>query len=102
MDLLLNFQQGRIQGEASDRVGPSIVSGRYNVSACECWWIKTYISAHHVTYRGFREGKGIWGTWEIATAWRGGFHIWPLGEEPEEALAQIEEEKLLELVRARR
>jgi hypothetical protein len=40
-----------------------------------------------VTFRGFREGKGIWGTWEIGSAWKGGFHIWPLGDEPEEELA---------------
>ena len=28
-------------------------------------------------YRGFREGKGIWGTWEITIRDHGGFHIWP-------------------------
>lgn len=32
------------------------------------------------TYRGFREGKGIWGLWELPNE-SGGFHIWPLGEE---------------------
>jgi len=30
-----------------------------------------------VFYRGFREGKGIWGTWEITPFDHGGFHIWP-------------------------
>jgi hypothetical protein len=30
-----------------------------------------------VFYRGFREGKGIWGTWEITIQYHGGFHIWP-------------------------
>ena len=25
------------------------------------YWTKTYISAREVFYRGFREGKGIWG-----------------------------------------
>ncbi len=86
MDLLLNFANGKITGEGSDRVGPSIVAGRYDQTSNECWWIKTYISAHHVTFRGYREGKGIWGTWEIGSAWKGGFHIWPLGDEPEEEL----------------
>ena len=32
---------------------------------------------HDVAYRGFREGKGIWGTWEINTLAHGGFQIWP-------------------------
>ena len=36
-----------------------------------------YIGAHTVFYRGFREGKGIWGTWEIEILSHGGFHIWP-------------------------
>jgi len=45
---------------------------RWNVG-----WTKTYIGAHDVFYRGFREGKGIWGTWEITVHARGGFHIWP-------------------------
>ena len=45
----------------------------------ECHWTKTYLGSHEVFYRGFREGKGIWGTWEIGGGlWgRGGFHIWP-------------------------
>ena len=30
-----------------------------------------------VFYCGFRESKGIWGTWEILSDIRGGFHIWP-------------------------
>ena len=38
---------------------------------------QTYPGRHSVSYRGFREGKGIWGTWELG-AYRGGFHIWPL------------------------
>ena len=44
-------------------------------------------------YRGFREGKGIWGTWEITIQYHGGFHIWPLGEEEgERAYEEAEEE----------
>ncbi len=56
--------------------------------------------AHDVFYRGFREDKGIWGTWEITHFARGGFHIWPQhageggqeassaeGEEPVDAIA---------------
>jgi hypothetical protein len=56
-----------------------------------------------VFYRGFREGKGIWGTWEIKIWLHGGFHIWPrqagegearaettAAEEPVDAIAKEE------------
>jgi hypothetical protein len=47
-----------------------------------------------VAYRGFREGKGIWGTWEITVLNRGGFHIWPKrageGEAETESNEQME------------
>jgi hypothetical protein len=46
-----------------------------------------------VFYRGFREGKGIWGTWEIKLRNHGGFHIWPKrvgeGETQAEAVEQV-------------
>lgn len=47
-----------------------------------------------VFYRGFREGKGIWGTWEITNFAHGGFHIWPLlaGEGGQEASSAEAEE----------
>jgi hypothetical protein len=47
-----------------------------------------------VFYRGFREGKGIWGTWEIAILSRGGFHIWPrqAGEGDERTETAVTEE----------
>ena len=56
-------------------------------------WTKTYIGAHDVFYRGFREGKGIWGTWEILWDARGGFHIWPrsFAAANEEAVSAEEE-----------
>jgi hypothetical protein len=45
----------------------------------ECHWTKTYVAKHDVFYRGFREGKGIYGKWEIKTKSHGGFNIWPVG-----------------------
>ncbi len=77
MDLQLTFANGQMTGEGQDDVGPFIIRGRYDAASRECYWTKTYIGGHDVFYRGFREGKGIWGTWEIAQRWRGGFHIWP-------------------------
>jgi len=65
MDLGLDFANGRVSGEGNDDVGAFVISGRFDSAKGECDWTKTYIGAHDVFYRGFREGKGIWGTWEI-------------------------------------
>ncbi len=45
--------------------------------ARECHWTKTYVGAHDVFYKGFREGKGIWGTWEIQEVSRADFSSGP-------------------------
>jgi hypothetical protein len=77
MDLNLAFASGKVTGDGNDDVGRFVVKGRYDPGARECWWTKTYVGTHDVLYRGFREGKGIWGTWEIMPFTHGGFHIWP-------------------------
>ena len=77
MDLNLHFAQGKVEGDGSDDIGRFLVRGRFDTTNRECHWTKTYLGAHDVFYRGFREGKGIWGTWEIGTFSHGGFHIWP-------------------------
>jgi hypothetical protein len=74
MDLGLTFASGRISGEGNDDVGPFIIAGRFDSADKECHWTKTYVGAHDVFYRGFRESNGIWGTWEILSDARGGFH----------------------------
>lgn len=79
MDLALHFANGSLRGSGSDGVGRFVVSGAYDEAAGECTWVKTYPGSHDVAYRGFAEGKGIWGTWEISAHCRGGFHIWPRG-----------------------
>ncbi len=83
MDLQLTFACGAISGEGSDDIGRFVIQGRYDAPNRECHWTKTYVGGHGVFYRGFREGKGIWGLWEIGLQARGGFHIWPraLGED---------------------
>jgi hypothetical protein len=90
-DLSLTFANGRITGEGNDSIGPFVIAGRYDAVGKECHWTKTYVAAHDVFYKGFREGKGIWGTWEIRATWCGGFHIWPLGSEGGENEAELEE-----------
>jgi hypothetical protein len=93
MDLGLDFANGRVSGEGNDVVGAFVISGRFDSAKGECDWTKTYIGAHDVFYRGFREGKGIWGTWEILRDARGGFHIWPrsFAAANEEAVSAEEE-----------
>jgi hypothetical protein len=79
MDLILEFRDGVISGEGADGIGFFGIDGRYYPKEGECSWIKTYFGRHSVEYVGFRETKGIWGTWRIGDT-QGGFHIWPIGE----------------------
>ncbi len=94
MDLHLSFANAVVTGTGKDDVGPFVVNGRYDAKSCECYWTKTYPGSHDVFYRGFREGKGIWGTWEIGVYGHGGFIIWPRsaceGEEVTEYAEQPE------------
>jgi hypothetical protein len=84
MELRLNFRAGTLTGEGRDWVGPFLVRGRYNVADGRCHWQKRYLAKHDVFYKGYNEGKGIWGVWEMTTyvhpdIGSGGFHIWPEG-----------------------
>ena len=78
MDLSLSFANGLITGGGNDDIGAFVISGRYDAKSKECHWTKTYVGAHDVFYQGVREGRGIWGTWEISQTYHGGFRIWPL------------------------
>jgi hypothetical protein len=90
MELDLEFAKGGISGGGIDDVGRFLIRGRYDAGTCECHWTKTYIGSHDVFYRGFREGKGIWGRWEIGINFHGGFHIWPRGAEAGEEHSEAE------------
>ena len=84
MELRLHFHDGQIIGTGRDRVGEFTFNGNYNLADGTCRWNKHYIGRHNVDYKGYNEGKGIWGVWQMApelapTANRGGFHIWPEG-----------------------
>src|SRR5438270_625711 len=78
MELLLTFLDGALTGTGRDVVGSFEVHGTYQLGDGHCHWTKHYVGKHEVAYKGFNEGKGIWGVWEIR-GWdlRGGFHIWP-------------------------
>lgn len=91
MDLSIAFANGRITGEGNDDIGAFVLAGSYDAKTRECYWTKSYVGAHDVFYKGFREGKGIWGTWEIGNGPRGGFHIWPLGSGEDDGETESEE-----------
>jgi hypothetical protein len=84
MELRLTFRHGAMTGEGRDWVGRFTIKGQYDLADGKCYWTKKYVGKHDVFYKGFNEGKGIWGIWEIPTVaaqlgnyGRGGFHIWP-------------------------
>jgi hypothetical protein len=93
MDLHLSFERGVMSGDGNDDVGRFLIKGKYDPATRECHWTKSYVGAHDVFYRGFREGKGIWGTWEIQIQHHGGFHIWPRGVSVGDEEASSEEEQ---------
>ena len=76
MDLGLVFVDSTISGDGSDDIGRFFVTGHFDETNGECSWTKTYIGGHDVFYGGFREGKGIWGLWELPNE-SGGLHIRP-------------------------
>lgn len=89
MDLRLTFRGGIIKGEGRDWVGEFLFQGKYDLESGRCWWTKSYIGKHSIYYKGYNEGKGIWGIWEWDAPWRGGFHIWPIamGDPTQQKLA---------------
>jgi hypothetical protein len=91
MDLHLEFSAGSVSGDGNDDIGRFLIRGKYDAATRECHWTKTYPGSHDVYYRGFREGKGIWGTWEIGIRYHGGFHIWPKGEQESETTSEASE-----------
>ena len=96
MELELEFCESIMRGEGRDWVGEFLVRGRYDTDDGQCWWHKRYLGSHDIYYRGYNEGKGIWGNWQMSEAdgglmcLSGGFHIWPEGmaDASEVALAE--------------
>lgn len=77
MDIRFTFEHGRVSASGGDPIGEFVLEGSYSEETRECVWTKTYPGRHTVAYRGFREGRGIWGTWKVGGA-AGGFQVWPL------------------------
>jgi hypothetical protein len=82
MRLILSFAEGRINGGGTDIVGRFAFDGTYDLKTGRCLMTKQYEGAHRVGYDGVNQGDGlwIWGLWHQRYT-RGGFHLWPEGEE---------------------
>jgi hypothetical protein len=77
MHLYLSFEQGHVQGEGTDYVGPWVIRGQYDLIGGHVGWTKQYVGRHRVDYRGSITPQGIEGGWQIR-GWNNGlFHIWP-------------------------
>ena len=91
MTLHLTFAEGLIDGEGTDGVGNFSLRGTYNKDTGEVVMHKGYIGQHDVLYKGYNEGKGIWGTWNIRELLTGGYHIWPK-DMPDPTMPRLEKE----------
>ena len=94
MEMILSFANGSMVGSGRDWVGAFNIDGAYQLNDGLCVFVKQYVGKHTVGYRGFNEGKGIWGTWELTDGghkFTGGFHIWPDGM-PDPTVPVLEEE----------
>ena len=85
-DVHLRFAGGKVTGFGQDSVGEFAMQGRYDLDTGTVVIHKHYVGSHTVTYEGRNEndGKWVWGVWtlrEMSGTERGGFHLWPKGEE---------------------
>jgi hypothetical protein len=84
----LRFENGEIEGEGRDVVGPFDFTGSYDTQTGEVVMMKRYVGKHIVFYRGQPDGEGcIAGTWSIGNVLKGPFLIRPVvgrprGDEP--------------------
>jgi hypothetical protein len=79
----LTFTNHRITGQGADVVGDFLMTGKYDLRTGGVVLHKRYLDAHDVLYEGRNENDGLWlwGLWSIRSFDRGGFHIWPAGED---------------------
>jgi hypothetical protein len=82
MRLSLAFSGGKVSGFGTDIIGRFTFEGTYDLETGRCLMTKQYEGAHSVQYDGVNEADGmwLWGVWRMQIG-RGGFHLWPEGEE---------------------
>lgn len=79
--LELRFDEGFVEGEGDDCVGPFTFSGTYSEWG-EVHLVKQYVGKHRVDYRGRVGGEGaILGNWTIGAFWSGPFALMPVVED---------------------
>jgi hypothetical protein len=77
--LFLRFNDGQIDGEGDDCIGPFTFSGSYGDG--EVRMVKQYIGRHSVLYEGRVDGEGaVIGRWFIEPFWSGPFVLAPIVE----------------------
>ena len=76
-DLELTFADGVVRGAGWDAEGEFVIKGSYDEASGEVRWTRKYADRASVRCRGFRDGRGIWGTCQGGVG-VGGFHVWPL------------------------
>ena len=99
MSLSLQFVEGRVAGSGRDIIGRFDFSGIYDLKSGRVIMTKQYEGRHRVQYDGANQGDGmwLWGVWNIRSA-RGGFHLWPEGED-DPTQRRLEAEKELPKLR---
>jgi len=82
MSLSLAFAEGRVRGQGRDVIGEFDFAGSYELETGRTRMVKHYARGHWVEYDGANQGDGLWlwGLWTVETE-RGGFHLWPEGED---------------------
>jgi hypothetical protein len=82
MSLSLAFADGRVCGSGRDMVGRFDFAGTYELESGRVKMVKQYEQAHRVAYDGANQNDGLWlwGVWKVGMD-RGGFHLWPEGED---------------------
>lgn len=78
--LMLRFEDGRIDGEGLDIIGPFTFTGEYDAQGT-VRMVKQYHGrrTHQVLYNGSYDGEGtIFGQWHIPPGWTGSFALSPV------------------------
>ena len=84
MELWLEFSEGGLTGFGCDPAGDFEIIGSYCTDSGHMNFIKQYIDAHAIEYRGFQGDDGspaFWGIWKLCGSTvsdAGDWRIWPI------------------------
>jgi hypothetical protein len=83
----LRIDEGVIEGEGNDCIGPFTFRGHYDAQG-NVTMVKQYIGQHSLSYEGTYDGEGtIHGRWSFDPSWTGAFALRLEAIEPD-AVAQ--------------